>query len=121
MSDEIKGIISAPPEISARIAERGMDGKDGQDGAPGADGITPHIGVNGNWYLGETDTGVKAEGQDGLDCKDGKDGKDGADGHTPVRGTDYWTTTDQTAIVADVLAALPDWDGLVESILGGAS
>lgn len=26
----------------------------------GADGITPTIGANGNWYLGETDTGVKA-------------------------------------------------------------
>ena len=26
----------------------------------GADGTTPHIGTNGNWFLGETDTGVKA-------------------------------------------------------------
>ena len=26
----------------------------------GTDGITPHIGENGNWFLGETDTGVKA-------------------------------------------------------------
>ena len=26
----------------------------------GTDGITPHIGANGNWFLGETDTGVKA-------------------------------------------------------------
>lgn len=39
----------------------------------------------------------------------------GQDGHTPVKGTDYWTTEDQTAIVADVLAAVD------ESILGGAS
>lgn len=29
-------------------------------GDKGADGITPHIGDNGNWFLGETDTGVKA-------------------------------------------------------------
>ena len=44
--------------------EQGPAGKDGVDGAPGkngADGITPHIGDNGNWYIGETDTGVKAE------------------------------------------------------------
>lgn len=44
--------------------EQGPAGKDGADGAPGkdgADGITPHIGDNGNWYIGETDTGVKAE------------------------------------------------------------
>lgn len=29
-------------------------------GKDGADGTTPHIGENGNWYLGELDTGVKA-------------------------------------------------------------
>lgn len=28
----------------------------------GEDGITPHIGANGNWFIGETDTGVKAGG-----------------------------------------------------------
>lgn len=33
----------------------------GDPGKDGTDGITPHIGENGNWYLGETDTGVKAE------------------------------------------------------------
>ena len=31
----------------------------------GDDGVTPHIGENGNWFIGETDTGVQAEGQDG--------------------------------------------------------
>ena len=31
----------------------------------GADGITPHIGDNGNWYIGETDTGIKAQGEKG--------------------------------------------------------
>ena len=43
----------------------GQDGKDGQSGAAGADGITPTIGANGNWYVGQTDTGVPATGQDG--------------------------------------------------------
>lgn len=28
----------------------------------GADGITPHIGENGHWFIGETDTGVAAGG-----------------------------------------------------------
>ena len=27
------------------------------------DGITPHIGDNGNWFLGKNDTGVRANGQ----------------------------------------------------------
>ncbi|MBE6373964.1 MAG: hypothetical protein E7055_18075 [Lentisphaerae bacterium] len=30
-------------------------------GPDGADGISPHIGANGDWYLGDTDIGVKAE------------------------------------------------------------
>ena len=30
----------------------------------GSNGITPHIGVNGNWYIGDTDTGVFADGGD---------------------------------------------------------
>ena len=29
------------------------------------DGITPHIGANGNWFLGSQDTGVSAAGQKG--------------------------------------------------------
>lgn len=33
--------------------------------ATGADGQTPHIGGNGNWFIGETDTGVKAQGDKG--------------------------------------------------------
>lgn len=32
----------------------------GKDGAAGTDGTTPHIGENGNWYVGNMDTGVKA-------------------------------------------------------------
>lgn len=31
----------------------------------GSDGITPHIGANGNWYLGETDTGLPSRGEQG--------------------------------------------------------
>lgn len=30
-------------------------------GECGADGTTPHIGDNGNWFIGETDTGIRAE------------------------------------------------------------
>lgn len=37
----------------------------GQKGDPGNNGITPHIGDNGNWYIGTTDTGVSAQGPQG--------------------------------------------------------
>lgn len=35
-------------------------------GADGKDGITPAIGENGNWYLGDTDTGKPSRGADGA-------------------------------------------------------
>lgn len=39
-----------------------------QKGAAGADGVTPHIGDNGNWYLGTTDTGKPSRGEKGEDA-----------------------------------------------------
>lgn len=39
---------------------KGDTGATGPQGPKGTDGTTPHIGANGNWFLGETDTGVKA-------------------------------------------------------------
>ncbi len=62
---------------------RGEDGKDGKDGQDGKDGLTPSIGENGNWWIGNVDTGVPAlpkDGEDGKDGQDGEDGKDGSDG-----------------------------------------
>ena len=61
------------------VGKDGKDGVDGKDGKDGADGLTPYIGENGNWWIGDTDTGIKAAGENGKDGKDGVDGKDGAD------------------------------------------
>ena len=36
------------------------------NGVDGAAAQTPHIGENGNWYVGDTDTGVKAEVSEGA-------------------------------------------------------
>ncbi len=41
--------------------------KNGADGADGENGLTPVIGENGNWWIGTTDTNIKAEGQNGKD------------------------------------------------------
>ena len=35
-------------------------------GDTGDDGITPHIGTNGNWFVGSADTGVRAQGPQGA-------------------------------------------------------
>ena len=43
----------------------GRDGVDGQDGKDGQNGETPYIGDNGNWWIGDEDTGVAAEGAGG--------------------------------------------------------
>ena len=74
----------------------------------GADGTTPHIGENGNWFIGDEDTGVNAEGKDGYTPQKGIDY---FDGKTPEKGVDYFTEADKTAFVEDVLNALPTWEG----------
>ena len=58
----------------------GADGKDGINGQNGADGNTPFIGENGNWWIGETDTGVKAAGVDGDKGDKGDIGEKGDKG-----------------------------------------
>lgn len=66
----------------------GAPGKDGKDGQNGADGITPHIGENGNWYIGSTDTGKPSRGETGAAGSDGQDGDPGADGKDGANGKD---------------------------------
>ena len=86
----------------------GEKGNPGETGANGANGVTPTIGENGNWYLGTTDTGKPSRGEKG---DKGAPGAQGPAGATPVKGTDYFTAADKTALVQDVLAALPEWTG----------
>ena len=54
----------------------------------GADGITPTIGQNGNWYLGDTDTGKPSRGANGQD------------GYSPV-ATVTQTSTGATISITD--------------------
>lgn len=77
--------------------DTGVPGKDGADGKPGAagadgakgaDGITPHIGDNGNWYLGTTDTGKPSRGATGAPGKDGEKGDPGTPGAAGAPGKD---------------------------------
>lgn len=50
------------PSYTTPISLIGPKGKDGQNGK---DGDTPYIGENGNWWIGENDTGVTASGEGG--------------------------------------------------------
>lgn len=51
--------------VEAKNGIDGQNGQDGKDGVNGQDGLTPSIGENGNWYLGDTDTGKPSRGEVG--------------------------------------------------------
>ena len=61
--------------VDGRDGRDGADGRDGVDGTNGKDGVdgkTPYIGDNGNWWIGEEDTGVKAKTTDFIFNDNGK-------------------------------------------------
>ena len=66
--------------INGKDGADGKDGTNGQNGSDGADGNTPFIGENGNWWIGTTDTGVKAAGVDGEKGDKGDIGEKGDKG-----------------------------------------
>lgn len=84
--------------IDGKDGVDGKDGSNGQDGSDGADGQTPYI-QDGYWWIGETNTNVKAEG---------------TDGYTPVKGTDYFTEADKAEIIEAVLQEVTTYNGEVE-------
>ena len=45
---------------STFYVRNGSRGSTGPAGSDGKDGVSPTIGANGNWYVGQTDTGVAA-------------------------------------------------------------
>ena len=62
--------------------------------------------INNQSILGSGN--ITIEGEKG---EKGDKGDTGLAGYTPVKGTDYWTDTDKTDMLNDVLAALPTWNG----------
>lgn len=111
-----KGEVENPHDPSKRWSENDNTIHDFWKfltGATGENGQTPHVGVNGNWFIGNMDTGIAARGRDGIDAippkvtigsngnwfvdgadtgvlaqgrdgRDGVDGRDGADAVPPV-------------------------------------
>ena len=123
-------------EIAAELV--GVPEGGGGSGEPGKDGITPHIGENGNWYIGETDTGVKAQGEDGVGITDiqkrtvaGREVlyiilSDGTEKGfalpVPENGKDYVLTEDDKRSIATMAAALVDvpTDDHINSLINSA-
>ena len=59
---------------------------DGEDGVDGKDGVTPHIGVNGDWYIGNEDTGKPSRGEQGEKGNKGDKGDKGDKGEKGDKG-----------------------------------
>ena len=88
--------------VSLGVKGTGDAGKDGEDG------VTPHIGENGNWWLGDTDTGVSAKGPAGERGPAGEPGPENlviitATASTTVLG-EYIPDTTYTKALADIQA-----------------
>lgn len=66
-------ILSLAALTAARSGGGGGSGMPGRDGKDGADGLTPYIGDNGNWWIGDEDTGVSASGGGGSSSGGGKE------------------------------------------------
>ena len=70
----------------------------GTSGKDGANGLTPNIGANCNWWIGNTDTGVKATSI----ISGGADGNNGTGGLTPNIGDNgnWWIGSTDTGVKA---------------------
>lgn len=90
---------------------QGPQGERGEKGEPGADGTNGKDGTAGPQGP-EGPAGPQGEagptGPAGPEGPTGPQGPAGQDGHTPVRGTDYWTAEDQTAIINELLTHFID-------------
>lgn len=83
--------VAGSPRPGVTKGERGAPGQDGQDG------LTPYVGANGTWWVGDTDTGARAQGPKG----DPGDPGDGAgDGTGDVLWSDLNPVLDGKAPVS---------------------
>lgn len=75
----------------------------GEQGDPGQNGETPYIGENGNWWLGDDDTGIPSAGRPGETGDKGPTGEAGENGKTPYIHPDtltWWIGDEDTGIFA---------------------
>lgn len=89
--------------VEAKNGLDGQNGQDGKDGVNGQDGLTPSIGENGNWYLGDTDTGKPSRGEVGPtpDLSD------------YVKNTDYASYSKGGVIKTDAYSVETDSNGFL--------
>lgn len=92
---------------------RGGTGSPGKDGSNGEDGTSVTVkSVSESSADGGSNVITFSDGKT-LTVKNGKAGTNGKDGKTPEKFVDYFTGADQEAIVQQVIAALPVYNGEV--------
>lgn len=116
--------------IQGPKGDKGDTGETGSQGPSGQNGITPHIdATTGNWFIGETDTEVHAQGPQGIQGiqgeqgpagKDGNDGKDGLTTSVEVNGQTYTQVDGKitlpnypeiASLYRHVITFRTEWDG----------
>ena len=65
----------------------------------GPSGASPYIGENGNWFVGELDTGVQAQGAQGAQGEQGPQGNTGATGPKGDTGACVYNLLDNSDFV----------------------
>lgn len=101
--------------VSTTLLTKLSQNMDKIKGDQGPSGYTP---VKGKDYFTENEINQLAkhiqsnvkngeQGKQGIQGIPGPKGEDGKDGLTPVKGIHYWTQSDQSRIVSDVLARVP--------------
>ena len=71
----------------------------------GPSGASPYIGENGNWFVGELDTGVQAQGAQGPKGEQGPQGDTGATGAKGDTGACVYNLLDNSDFVHPVAQA----------------
>lgn len=88
----------------------------GRDGQDGQDGITPSINsANKHWMIGNTDTGVVAEGQDGATGATGAAGASISASATPITGGHRVTISSTDQQTSDVTFDVMDGTEIIQT------
>ena len=111
--DKIDGVDDAIAEDINEVAHAVIDlENEQQEAVKGENGATfiPSVSAHGviSWT---NDRELPNPSPVNIKGEKGDKGDTGLAGYTPVKGTDYWTDTDKTDMLNDVLAALPTWNG----------
>ena len=91
----------------------GADGENGKDGTPGSNGDTPYIGENGNWFIGNVDTGINSHGDKGDKGDKGDEGVQGIPGAIGPQGEAEQTGT---VLILSVIAVVCSVSSIVLAV-----